>query len=219
MMTTIVTRVAEQNGIGGNSDPTRSRAGQAHDLRDFHLAEWLVQPSLDRLTHDGVVVRIRPQLMDLLVCLAAQPGKTVTREQLLATVWCGRFIAESVLSRCVAELRHALGDSARQPRIIETIHKRGYRLIAPVVVLEPAPLQAVRRLDIVAGNRSIARSDVAGACPPDVAPRPPWFHGAMSRLRVLLIGLAAHMWRGSPGPSRGSVSTGTDAQASGTRAL
>jgi DNA-binding winged helix-turn-helix (wHTH) protein len=109
------------------------------DLHDFRLDGWLVQPSLDRVTRGDVAIRIRPQLMDVLVCLAARAGRMVTREELLATVWSDRFVVESGLTRCVSELRQTLGDSARQPRIIETIPKRGYRLIADVVSApEPA---------------------------------------------------------------------------------
>ena len=109
------------------------------DLHDFSLDGWLVQPSLDRVTRGDVAIRIRRQLMDVLVCLAARPGRMVTREELLATVWSDRFVVESGLTRCVSELRQTLGDSARQPRIIETIPKRGYRLIADVVSApEPA---------------------------------------------------------------------------------
>ncbi len=102
---------------------------------DFRLAEWLVQPTLGRLTRDDSVLRIRPQLMDMLVCLSARPGRTLTKDELLATVWADRFVAESGLARCVAELRQVLGDDARQPRIIETIPKRGYRVIATVDLL------------------------------------------------------------------------------------
>ncbi len=103
---------------------------------DFTLGDWLVQPSLNRVTHGETEVRLRPQLMDVLVCLAARAGRTVTKDELLEHVWPGQFIVESGLARCVAELRQVLGDTAGQDaRYIETIPKRGYRLIAPVTFL------------------------------------------------------------------------------------
>jgi len=86
-----------------------------------------------RISRDGVSVHVRPQLMDLAVAFAARQGRVVSREELFASVWPQLFVAESALARCVAELRRLLGDSARSPRIIETIPKRGYRLVAPVV--------------------------------------------------------------------------------------
>ncbi|MCX6997919.1 MAG: winged helix-turn-helix domain-containing protein, partial [Kiritimatiellaeota bacterium] len=56
----------------------------------------------------------------------------VTKDQILDDVWHQRFVAESVLSRSVADLRQLLDDDAEQPRVIETIPKRGYRLVAAV---------------------------------------------------------------------------------------
>jgi adenylate cyclase len=70
--------------------------------------------------------------MDLLVYLAEHPNEVVTKEQILDNVWHQRFVSESVLSRSVAELRQLLGDNATRPQVIETIPKRGYRLVAPV---------------------------------------------------------------------------------------
>jgi DNA-binding winged helix-turn-helix (wHTH) protein/tetratricopeptide (TPR) repeat protein len=75
-------------------------------------------------------------LTDLLVCLARRPGEIVLRDEILAEVWPGQYIAESGLSRCVAELRQSLQDRAQEPQYIETYPKRGYRLIAPVTWME-----------------------------------------------------------------------------------
>ena len=103
---------------------------------DFRIGEWLVEPSLDRVSRAGTVLRLRPQLVNLLVLLARHAGRTVSKETILAEVWEGQHVAESGMTRCVAEIRQALGDDAHAPRIIETIPKRGYRLVAPVVFLE-----------------------------------------------------------------------------------
>src|SRR5262245_22698064 len=70
--------------------------------------------------------------MDLLVFLANTGGRVVSKEELIDAVWDGRFIADTTLTRAVADLRRALGDDRRSPRYIETIAKRGYRLIAAV---------------------------------------------------------------------------------------
>lgn len=112
----------------------RFRAASAPDLR---IDGWLVQPSLNRLERGEVTVRLRAQLMDVLLCLASQPGKVFGKEELMAVVWDGRWVAASAFSRCIAELRSALGDDAQRPRIIQTIPKRGYRLIAPVAAVYP----------------------------------------------------------------------------------
>ncbi len=98
----------------------------------FRLGDWLVDPSLNRLSRGGVVEHVRPRLIELLVFLAKHAGELVTKETILHDVWQQRFVAESVLSRSVADLRQLLGDEAGQPRFIETIPKRGYRLVAAV---------------------------------------------------------------------------------------
>lgn len=104
----------------------------ASGAADFYLGEWLVQPSLNRIARGDTSVRLRPRVMDLLAFLAANVGSVVAKETLLHEVWAKQFMAESVLSRTIAELRSALGDDAKTPRFIENVPKRGYRLIAPV---------------------------------------------------------------------------------------
>jgi DNA-binding winged helix-turn-helix (wHTH) protein len=106
---------------------------------DLLVDGWLVQPSLNLFTRGEASVRVRPQLMDLLLCLASHPGTVLRKEELVAEVWEGRWIAQSALSRCIAELRAALGDDAQHPRVIETITKRGYRVIATVEVVVAPP--------------------------------------------------------------------------------
>jgi serine/threonine-protein kinase len=73
--------------------------------------------------------------MDVLVHLAANPERVVSKEELLTVVWGGAFVEEGALAQAIHSLRKALGDDARQPRFIQTVPKRGYRLVAAV---EPA---------------------------------------------------------------------------------
>ena len=73
--------------------------------------------------------------MELLLCLARHPGQSVAKEQLVQSVWPDTFVSDDAIKRCISDLRRAFQDDAREPRIIETIPKRGYRLVAPV---EPA---------------------------------------------------------------------------------
>ena len=80
--------------------------------------------------------------MDVLACLARHQGRVVLKDELLAEVWPDRIITESGMVRCIAELRQLLGDDSHSPRYIETIAKRGYRLLPPVEWLpagSPAP--------------------------------------------------------------------------------
>ena len=99
---------------------------------DFRLAGWLVQPNLNRLTIDDRVVQLEPKLMDVLVYLAANAGQVMSKIDITDAVWSDVFITESVITRSIAGLRRAFGDDVKDPRFIETISKRGYRLIAEV---------------------------------------------------------------------------------------
>jgi len=115
----------------------------APPLEDFLVDGWLVQPTLGRLSRGNATLRLRPQLMDVLVCLASGNGCTVRKQELLDTVWDDRPVTKTAIARSVAELRQALGDDARQPRIIETIPKRGYRILAPIARNAPIPIAGV----------------------------------------------------------------------------
>ena len=105
---------------------------RASSPADFHIGGWLVQPSLNVIGQAGTVRHLEPQVMDLLAFLATTGGRVVSKDEIIDAVWEGRFIAEATLTRSVADLRRALGDDHRSQQYIETIPKRGYRLVAPV---------------------------------------------------------------------------------------
>ena len=76
--------------------------------------------------------------MDVLVFLAEHAGTTVPKHRIIDAVWRTEFITENTLTQAIADLRRVLGDNARDPQFIETITKRGYRLIADVEILDDA---------------------------------------------------------------------------------
>jgi tetratricopeptide (TPR) repeat protein len=85
-----------------------------------------------RLLRGSEVVPLRHRALALLHHLSLHPNRLVTKDELLAAVWPGVSVSEIVLAVCVSELRKGLGDSAKVPRFIETVHGRGYRFIATV---------------------------------------------------------------------------------------
>jgi DNA-binding winged helix-turn-helix (wHTH) protein/WD40 repeat protein len=105
---------------------------------EFRMGPWLVQPSLNLISLNGATVRLEPKVMEVLVCLAKHAGEPVPREELIQTVWPGTFVTDDVLKRCISELRRVFEDDAREPRVIETIPKRGYRLLAAVEEVKAA---------------------------------------------------------------------------------
>ena len=173
---------------------------------DLVVGDWLVEPDLDRVSRDGVSVHVRPKLMDLLVYLAQNAGRTVPHDELRASVWPGQpFIAGTVLPRCIAELRQALGDHAADSMLIQTIPKRGYRLIAAVrpaadVMSESnarAGRPSLHRSGVRPGERVQARLSLPSVPRSPAGPMPlPATHGARVAewLRRARLG-AARLWR------------------------
>jgi DNA-binding winged helix-turn-helix (wHTH) protein len=128
---------------------------------ELTLDEWRVQPSLNRLTRGDVTVRIEPKLMDVLLFLARHAGQVVSKDAIADAVWPNLFISESVITRAIAGLRRALDDDPRAPRFIETIAKRGYRLLTPAAAVSsgsvsldspPAPVVAVSSASYAVGQ-------------------------------------------------------------------
>ncbi len=91
-----------------------------------------VSPSLNRIGEGSGCVQVEPRVMHVLVCLASRPGAVISRRELLDTVWPKVVVKEEALTHVISQLRRAFDDDPRNPRIIETIRKGGYRLIASV---------------------------------------------------------------------------------------
>lgn len=98
----------------------------------FRLGRWTVLPRLSSLRSPAGSIHLEPKAMDLLVFLASRAGQVVSKAELLEVVWEGRAVSDDVLTGTISQLRKALGDDARRPTWIETIPKRGYRLLPPV---------------------------------------------------------------------------------------
>jgi DNA-binding winged helix-turn-helix (wHTH) protein/predicted ATPase len=87
--------------------------------------------------HGKQATRLTPKAFAVLRCLAEQPGQLVTKDDLWRAVWQGVAVTDATLTMCMSEIRKALGDSARTPRFIETVHRRGYRWITPFSTPQP----------------------------------------------------------------------------------
>ena len=96
---------------------------------------YLVEPSLNRLTGPSGITRLEPKVMLVLVCLAERAGQLVPKDRLLRAAWADTAVTDDVLTRAISELRRLFDDDPKQPRVIETIPKAGYRLIAPIMPL------------------------------------------------------------------------------------
>jgi len=96
----------------------------------FLLDGWVVDVSSGGLSRGDASVRLEPQVMKVLVFLAEQPGVVVARDEFFSQLWGRSFVGDAALTRCIFEIRQAFNDDPRNPRIIETVPKKGFRLIA-----------------------------------------------------------------------------------------
>ena len=99
---------------------------------DLRVGGWLVQPNLNVIVRGEVEAKLEPKAMEVLVYLAAHAGKVLPKSKIIEEIWSGSFVTEEVLTNSIWELRKALGDDAKNPTYIQTVPRRGYRLIATV---------------------------------------------------------------------------------------
>ena len=102
------------------------------DSRRFRFDRFVLDPANRRLTRDSVPVDLNGRYLDALALLVREAGQLVTKDRFLDEVWRGVPVTDEALTQCIKTLRRALGDSATNPRLIETVPKHGYRFIAPV---------------------------------------------------------------------------------------
>lgn len=138
--------------------------------------EFAVEPAAGELRKNGVRIRLQEQPFQLLVFLLERPGEVVTREDLRQKLWPGNTFVDfdHSLNTAVNKLREALGDSASNPRYVETLARRGYRFLGtvekgevdqpvveaakvPPIVGSAAPSTLHRELDVPLPNRGLVR--------------------------------------------------------------
>src|SRR3989337_2386093 len=105
---------------------------ETRELRkdSFRLGNFLVDPQRNRVAGTDGEVSLQPKAIDLLCTLAERHGEVLSRAELIDRVWGREFGADESLTRAISQLRKAFGDTREEPQVIETISKRGYRLIA-----------------------------------------------------------------------------------------
>jgi adenylate cyclase len=129
-------------------------AGSARMEHGVDFGGFRFEPSSGRLWFGEREIRLTPKAAGVLATLVAQAGELVTKQELFASLWGDVAVSDDALTSCVQELRKALADNVKQPRFIETRHRRGYRFIAPLSGASPdesgaglsRPMQTVARL-------------------------------------------------------------------------
>lgn len=117
----------------------------------FRFGVFEVDASTGELRKQGIRIRLSAQPFQVLLMLLDRPGEVLTREEICQAIWSnGTFVDfDHGLNSAVNRIREALGDSATNPRFVETLARRGYRFVAPVqrIASEPASSQTDEQPD------------------------------------------------------------------------
>jgi len=106
----------------------------------YRFADFELQPRERRLLQAGETIPLTPKVFEILQLLVSRAGHAVSKDDMMAAIWPGRFVAESNLTKHIWTLRQSLGESEQGDRFIETLPKLGYRFIAPVSQGGPTPI-------------------------------------------------------------------------------
>src|SRR3954470_9797660 len=148
--------------IGFESARSTRRMGRHASERQiregFRFGRFALDVRARELQKDSVRIRLQDQPFEVLSMLLRQPGEVLTRDELRRQLWPdGTFVDfEHGLNAAVKRLRAALGDTAEAPRFVETVHRRGYRFIAPVERIEPEPSDPLLLATLGAGSIALS---------------------------------------------------------------
>jgi TolB-like protein/DNA-binding winged helix-turn-helix (wHTH) protein/Tfp pilus assembly protein PilF len=177
----------------------------------IRFGDFELEPRSGELRKAGLPVKLQPQPLRVLVLLASNAGKLVTREEIQHAIWEGvTFVDfEHGLNFCIKQIRAALGDNAQAPRFIETLPRRGYRFIATVEQNSKTTSNFVASPGLVTSPIAQTRESST-----DVTPRPDLrvTRAAAIAIALLLLTIGGYIsWKlrgASPTPNRGKVMLG-----------
>lgn len=106
---------------------------------EFQFGDWLVSPEANIVSNGDAKTPLEPRVMAVLRYLCRHPGAVIPAEEILQACWGNNELGDNPVHKAITQLRRAFGDSSTEPRYIETIRKRGYRAIAPVITFAAPP--------------------------------------------------------------------------------
>lgn len=133
-----------------------SPSAQKHLPKMIKLGECELDPSSGNVVRGDHSIKLDPKSIDVLLFLVELKGQLVSRDQLMEAAWKGLFVSDSQLSKHIAEIRRALGDTEKPRRFVETLPKRGYRLICDTqIILYPTDVLGSPSLTNEKANRTV----------------------------------------------------------------
>ena len=144
----------------------------------FHFGDFVLNVERYELRKGDVRIHLQPKTFAVLYYLLSHPGRLINKDELFREVWPDVIVTENSLTRCIKDLRKALDDDAGAPRYIETVSRKGYRLL-----INPEP-----------GGVTVPANDLPAGEPPerDAGPAPPPLVVAPGKRRaVIALGAGA----------------------------
>ncbi len=102
----------------------------------FEFDGFRLDPGGLRLQRDGEEVSVEPRVLEVLVFLVENRERVVSKDELIESIWKGAAVSDAAISRCIYQVRRALGDTSKPPRFVGTIRGRGFRFLAELDDLE-----------------------------------------------------------------------------------
>jgi TolB-like protein len=132
----------------------------------YRFAEFEIDLTQQELRRRGEFIHIEPQVFDVIVHLVRNHDRVISKDELIENVWHGRIISEAALSSRINAARRALGDNGNDQSLIRTLHKRGFRFVGSVQVLDSSAAggevtQLVRKENIQPRSKFVSVSVAA----------------------------------------------------------
>jgi TolB-like protein/DNA-binding winged helix-turn-helix (wHTH) protein/Tfp pilus assembly protein PilF len=156
----------------------------------YRFGQFVLDPARRTLSRADSPASLTPKAFDVLLFLAQNPNRLVTKEELLQAVWGDTFVEERNLTQYISHLRKALGDNSEDTRLIVTIARKGYQFTADVTVAEAAGTAKQASAQVSTAESSLADRQAALRSPADQAvPKAPknWRNAAFVGASVVLL--------------------------------
>jgi TolB-like protein/DNA-binding winged helix-turn-helix (wHTH) protein len=171
----------------------------------YRFGQFVLDPSKRSLSYADSDVSVTPKAFDVLLFLAQNPNRLVTKDELLEAVWGDTFVEEGNLKQYISHLRRALGDNSADPRLIVTIPRKGYQFTMNVTVGEEVEIAKRAAVPVSAAEGSVAGGQFVKRRPADVGASRAQRHWREPALVVpvlvllILVGFASwrHFQRGA----------------------
>src|SRR6266850_769610 len=135
----------------------------------YRFGQFMLDPGRRTLSRANSLVSLTPKAFDVLLFLAQNPNRLVTKEELLQAVWGDTFVEEGNLTQYIYHLRKALGDNPEDARLIVTISRKGYQFTADVTVAKAANTAIQAAVQVSTAERSLANTQPILGSPADKA--------------------------------------------------